>query len=330
MISLFKTASKTYSVSRSLFQCSTRAWNSTKAGGNSFGSLGKISLVLVPAGIGAGYYFSSQAVSNNQEASVATNSPPISASEFTPFTLKEIQTVTHDTNIYRFEIPGNQALNLPVTSCIVTRKPTMEGEKEVVRPYTPVSDEDQVGYFDLMIKHYATGVMTSYIKTMKIGDTLDVKGPFLKYLYKPNTLDEIGLIAGGSGITPMLQLVRKIFKNPQDKTKVSLIFANRTENDILLKKELDDYAKAHPDQFKIHYLLDSPPTNWTGGKGYITKELLEKLLPSSKNPDTMIFVCGPPPLVKSISGLKKTAQDQGELSGMLKDLGYTKENVFKF
>lgn len=330
MNSLFKTASKTLSVSRSLFQSSSRAWNSSKAGSSSFGSLGKISMVLVPVGLGAGYYFSSQSTPKIQDVPIVSSSPPISAAEFTPFTLKEIIAVTHDTNIYRFEIPGNQALHLPIASCIVTRKPPQEGEKPIIRPYTPVSHEDQVGYFDLMIKHYENGAMTSHIKTMKVGDILDVKGPFLKHLYKANTFNEIGLIAGGSGITPMLQLMRKILKNPQDKTKVSLLFANRTENDILLKKELDNYAKAHPEQFKVHYLLDTPPQNWTGIKGYVTKELLEKHLPSNKNPDNMIFVCGPPPMVKAISGLKKTAQDQGELGGMLKQLGYTKENVFKF
>lgn len=78
----------------------------------------------------------------------------INAQEFTPFKIKEITEVTHDTKLYRFEIPDNQALLLPVTSCIVTRTPPREGEKAVIRPYTPVSDEKALGYFDLIIKHY--------------------------------------------------------------------------------------------------------------------------------------------------------------------------------
>lgn len=251
----------------------------------------------------------------------------LKTSEFTPFKLLEIETVSHDTNLYRFEIPGDQSLVLPVTSCIVTRKPVVGEESQIIRPYTPVSDENVKGFFDLIIKLYPGSGLTSFISTMKPGDFLDMKGPFLKYPYEENTFEEIGLIAGGTGITPMLQLIRKVFKNTSDKTKISLIFANRSEDDILLRNELDGYTKSHPEQFKVYYLLETPPTNWEGGVGYITKEILESHLPKK---DSMIFVCGPNPMVQIISGLKSSPQVQGELSGMLLELGYTNERVFKF
>ena len=47
------------------------------------------------------------------------------------------------------------------------------------------------------------------------------------------------MIAGGTGITPMLQVIRAILKNPRDTTKLYLIFANQTEEDILLRQELE-------------------------------------------------------------------------------------------
>ena len=56
----------------------------------------------------------------------------------------------------------------------------------------------------------------------------------------------------------MLQLIRHITKNPKDKTKLALIFANQTEDDILLRNELEEVAKNHPDQFKLWYTLDRP------------------------------------------------------------------------
>ncbi len=52
-------------------------------------------------------------------------------------------------------------------------------------------------------------------------------------------------IAGGSGLTPMLQIAQEVVRNPEDKTEVTLVFANKSEDDILLKKELDDMARKH-------------------------------------------------------------------------------------
>ena len=67
--------------------------------------------------------------------------------------------------------------------------------------------------------------MSKHIANMKIGETLDFKGPIVKLPYKPNQYKEIGMVAGGTGIAPMLQVVDEILENKSDKTKVSLIFA---------------------------------------------------------------------------------------------------------
>jgi NAD(P)H-flavin reductase len=76
----------------------------------------------------------------------------------------------------------------------------------------------------------ADGPMSSYIFSLKKGDTLELKGPIPKYKYEPNKDGKIGMIAGGTGITPMLQVIQRIFANPEDKTKVrehSLIWKSR-------------------------------------------------------------------------------------------------------
>jgi cytochrome-b5 reductase len=63
-------------------------------------------------------------------------------------------------------------------------------------------------------------------------------------------------VTGGTGITPMLQLIRHITKDPEDNTQMSLLFANQTEDDILLRKELEEVAREFPDQFKLWYTVD--------------------------------------------------------------------------
>lgn len=64
---------------------------------------------------------------------------------------------------------------------------------------------------------------------------------------------------GGSGIAPMLQLIRNITKTAEDETKLSLLFANKSEEDIMLRHELEEVAKDHADRFKLWYTVDNAP-----------------------------------------------------------------------
>jgi cytochrome-b5 reductase len=130
----------------------------------------------------------------------------------------------------------------------------------------------------------------------------------------------------------MLQIIRKVFNQSEgrDKTKLTLVFANQTEEDILLREELENYVKAHPDQFKIHYLLDRPSENWTGGQGFVSDKVVKEFMPGPDEPDTLVAVCGPDKMLELVAGAKAKDKSQGELGGILKELGYTSDNVYKF
>jgi cytochrome-b5 reductase len=91
-----------------------------------------------------------------------------------------------------------------------------------------------------------------------------------------------------------LQIIRAILKNPKDKTNLWLIFANQTEEDILLRKELE---AIQGDRFKLWYTLDRPPEKWSYSAGFINADMCRDHLPAPSD-DTMIFVCGPPPMIK--------------------------------
>ncbi|EEA21627.1 NADH-cytochrome b5 reductase, putative [Talaromyces marneffei ATCC 18224] len=249
---------------------------------------------------------------------------------FVNLKLADIEVVSPDTKRYRFEFEDKEAVSgLHVASALLTKYAPPEG-KPILRPYTPISDEDTPGHLDLIVKHYPNGAMTSHMDSMSVGQSLDFKGPLPKYPWDANKHTHIALIAGGTGITPMYQLIRAIFKNPEDKTKVTLVYGNVTEDDILLKKELQHLENTYPQRFKTFYLLDKPPKEWTGGSGYVTKELLKTVLPEPKEENIKVFVCGPPGMYKAISGGKKSPRDQGELTGYLKELGYDQEQVYKF
>ncbi|KAI4580916.1 hypothetical protein MJG53_010458 [Ovis ammon polii x Ovis aries] len=230
-----------------------------------------------------------------------------------PLPLIEKEQISHNTRRFRFGLPSlDHALGLPVGN-YVHLLAKIDGVL-VVRAYTPVSSDDDLGFVDLIIKiyfknvhpnHPEGGKMTQYLENMKIGDTILFQGPSGSLFYH------------GSGITPMLQLIRCVTRRPSDKTVMSLIFANQTEEDILMRNELEEVARTHPMQFNLWYTLDRPPVDWKYSSGFITKDMIKEHLPAPGE-STLILVCGPPPLIQTAAHPN------------LKKLGYTKDMIFTY
>lgn len=258
----------------------------------------------------------------------------LDSESFKDFTLKSITPYNHDSHVLVFELPDGTKAGTFVASAVVFKEPgglKDQDGNEVIRPYTPISSPDKVGELDFLIKEYPTGNMSKHVSSLKPGDKLGIKGPIPKWKYEANQFEEIGLISGGSGITPMWQLIQRIASDKNDKTKVTLLYSNKSEADILLREKFDAISKENPDQFNIVYGLDKAPANWPGFEGYLTPELGKKYLPDPKKGQKVhVFVCGPPGQMNAVSGPKGPNFTQGELSGLLKDIGYTIDQVYKF
>jgi len=237
-----------------------------------------------------------------------------------PLKLIEKRVVSHDTRVFKFELPSSEhCLGLPIGQHIYLSA-RINGSL-VVRPYTPVTSDENLGYMELVVKIYPANVhpkfpdggkMTQYLEELPIGDTIDVRGPsgHLEYTCKGSftikpdkkaepkqvTVNKVSMIAGGTGITPMLQLVRAVFRDPEDKTCLKLLFANQTEDDILLRKELEDVAAEHPDRFQVWYTVDRPNPDWKYSSGFISSEMIEEHLFPPSN-DNLVLMCGPPPMI---------------------------------
>ncbi|KPV77757.1 uncharacterized protein RHOBADRAFT_33944 [Rhodotorula graminis WP1] len=227
-----------------------------------------------------------------------SNKPALDPKQWQRFKLIDKIVLSPNTAIYRFALPKGTVLGLPIGQHVSVSATI--GGKLVQRSYTPTSSDDDVGFFDLLIKSYPTGNISKHVGELKVGDYVDIKGPKGQMRYSPAYAKNIGMIAGGTGITPMLQIIRAAIKNPQDQTKLSLIYANVAESDILLKSELDSLAAKHPDQFKVYYVLNNPPEGWKGGVGFVTKEMIEEHLPVHA-PDHKALLCGPPPMITAMT-----------------------------
>jgi len=269
-------------------------------------------------------------MSKKKKAEVTLKDPDVKY----PLKLVDKEKISHDTRRFRFALPSMEhVLGLPIGQHIYLS--TKVDGNLVVKPYTPVSSDDDKGYVDLVIKVYFKNVhpkfpdggkMTQYLESMAIGDHIDFRGPNGLLVYngrgefaiRPDKksapvikkASKVGMIAGGTGITPMLQVIRQMFKDPQDKTTVSLIFANQTENDILLRPELDELAAQHRSRFNLHYTLDKAPEGWKFSEGFINDKMISAQLPAPSD-DTLILMCGPPPMVQfaCIPNLDKLGYD---------------------
>ena len=174
----------------------------------------------------------------------------------------------HNTTIYSFGLPEGQSLNLPVCACLLLRAPgcgrlagggpnDYDGS-DAIRPYTPMSDNGQLGSFELMIKRYDGGAVSSWLNRLVVGASVSFKHIKLnvKAPYPFEGKQHFAMIAGGSGITPMFQALHAILTTPGDVRDVTLLFSNQTITDVLLKDEISALAQQHPGRFRWQ-LVDS-------------------------------------------------------------------------
>ncbi|KAG7980858.1 hypothetical protein I3843_05G204700 [Carya illinoinensis] len=231
--------------------------------------------------------------------------------------LMEKKSMSHDVGLFRFALPSDdQVLGLPVGKQIFLCA-TID-EKLCMRAYTPTTNVDEVGYFDIVVKIYLKsmhrqfpngGLMSQYINALPLGSILDVKGPLGHIEYtgrgsfsvhgKPKFSKKLAMLAGGTGITPIYQIVQAILKDPEDETEMYVVYANRTEEDILLKEDLDAWAQKH-DKLKVWYVVqESRKEGWQYSVGFITESVLREHIPEgSSEGTTLALACGPPPMIQ--------------------------------
>ena len=226
-----------------------------------------------------------------------------------PYQLTAIETNTHDTKTFRFGLPADATLDMLPGDYLYIHA-TLNG-KTVKRPYTPSSLPGMTGSFDLTVKRYETGVVSKHLHDQRIGDTVEMSGPHPGGHWVDGMAKRVGFVAGGTGITPMISIIRWILAKRID-AELFLVFANKAEPDIIFRQEWEQDVREHPN-FHCYHVLEHPPAGWTAGTGRLTPEILKQHLPPPV-PDTCIFLCGPPPMVDA-------------LETTLKELGYPEQSI---
>jgi len=265
----------------------------------------------------------------------------LDSTKFVGFKLIEKNILSHDSALFKFELQTPETrLGLPIGQHISFEFKDSDGRNHQ-RSYTPVTGDETVGTVSFVIKIYRANVhprfpkggkMSQHLDTLKVGDFLNMKGPkghleyfgrgkfSVKQMRKPVQVRQakhFAMLAGGTGITPMLQVIQAIFRDDKDvTTTIGLVYANQTEDDILCRDELEAICKKHPDRFQLHYTLDRPTTTaWEGSTGFVNQDMVESHALSKKTTriDTQVLMCGPPAMIKfaCLPSLKEAGFDEG-------------------
>jgi len=219
------------------------------------------------------------------------------------------------------------------------------------KSYSPVSHEDEQSTFELLVKAYPPrtggglgaflcGLQPGESATMKVKPPRKIHGSTAIH----NRWKHLGLVAGGTGVAPFVQVIRSLLAHPTDATRISLLGVNRHEEDILMRAELEALAAQHPSRLRLTYALTQPGNGWSGHDGRGDAALGAAALPAAAPDDggsVMVLVCGTDGFVASWAGeLLRVKADpakgikkqklQGPIGGWLAELGFSEDQVYKF
>ncbi|RAH64062.1 nitrate reductase NiaD [Aspergillus aculeatinus CBS 121060] len=230
-------------------------------------------------------------------------------------TLTKKTEVSWDTRIFTFQLEHDkQTLGLPIGQHLMIKVPDPASSTEsILRSYTPISETSQKGTMDLLVKIYFDtptqkgGKMTTALEKLPLGSAIDCKGPTGRFEYlghgkvlvsgKERAVRSFKMICGGTGITPVFQVLRAVMQDQADPTTCVVLNGNRQEEDILCRTELDAFAAVDNNKCQIVHTLTQAPDSWTGRRGRISEDMLREF--AVNDGESMVLVCGPEAMEKS-------------------------------
>jgi ferredoxin-NADP reductase len=159
------------------------------------------------------------------------------------------------------------------------------------RPYSISSQPNQVGHYDITIRRVENGLVSNYLfDEVKRGDTLITSGPAGNFYFNPLIHKKTMVcIAGGSGITPFMSMIREIVERGLDRN-LYLFYGSKTTDDIIFSDEITRLSERFEN---IHYIpvIEDPADGYAGACGFITRQVLQEVLENIE--DKSFFICGP-------------------------------------
>ena len=202
--------------------------------------------------------------------------------------LAQIEQQTHDTKTLRFQIPDGRQLSAKPGQ-FLTFQWTIDGQR-IIRSYTISSSPIQGNYVEITPKRIENGCVSVFLNDRaKSGLSVEASGPYGEFYFDEALHKSIVLIAAGSGITPMISMLRYV-DDLNLATSVTLLYCVRTSADIIFESELVRLSRSLRN-FKYEVCLSRPEPTWKGRSGRLTEEFVSQNVTDLPSPT--FFLCGP-------------------------------------
>lgn len=239
---------------------------------------------------------------------------------------------TRDTRLISFALPDNWNPKGAIANVVVhargggQQQPDSKGGAVLRRPYNPLSAESGQS-ITLLVKRYgADAKMGGTLHALAVGDAVEVKGPNMQWSFEKGKYRHYGMVAGGTGITPLVQAAEHILAN--DSAKVTMLTFNKTSKDVLLRDHLALLEIRYPGRFTVLHFVESDASGNDLEGSATSKLVLKEMLPTPGD-STLVMVCGRKEMTNAVAGPKTPDFKQGDVGGVLKELGYATSSVWK-
>jgi ferredoxin-NADP reductase len=202
--------------------------------------------------------------------------------------LSQTEQQTHDTKTLRFQVLDERLL-CAKPGQFLTFQWTIDGQR-VTRSYTISSSPVHENYVEITPKCMENGCVSVFLnERARPGLMVEASGPYGCFYLDETLHKSIVLIAAGSGITPMISMLRYI-DDLELATPVTLLYCVRTGADIIFENELVRLSRSLPN-FKYEVCLSRPDPTWKGRSGRLTEEFVSEKVTDLDSPT--FFLCGP-------------------------------------
>jgi len=208
--------------------------------------------------------------------------------------LDRIEQQTHDTKTFRFLVPRERRFRARPGQFLTFH--WIIAGKLVPRSYTVSSSSTHSEYVEITPKRVTDGTVSHFLHDqVKLGSSVEATGPYGRFYFDESIHRSIVLIAAGSGITPMISMLRYI-NDLRLTTLVTLLYCVRRREDIIFETELEKLKDSCPN-LDYCVCLSQPDESWNGHKGRLSQQLIVNLVSDFSTPT--FFLCGPSGFMKN-------------------------------